>query len=360
MTDEIQKADGREPFAEPFDEAARSWKPYWDQLGIGPLWVRRNVPDPFADDVPGFEAVPPVRSAGGTAPQGARPGLTPGGSPVPSVGSAVGGMGIGPRPDFGRTPPPRRPGPPEELLQKTPRPVMGIPRAGGAQAAQSAEPPKVQLDPKVAAEIPTADWKRLCELANSCRACPMAKSRQHVVFSDGEPGPKLVIVGEAPGSEEDLQGKPFVGKSGQLLTAMLDAIGVVRGQDAVILNTLKCRPFQNRDPHPDELAACEAFLKRQLELLAPDVVFVIGRFAAKSMLPEMGESPLGRMRGSVHAMTVAGKRIPVVVSYHPSYLLRSPDAKAKAWEDLVLLRRTCREAGMAFPDRPRTSASAKA
>lgn len=358
MTDDMKEAltePFAEPFPEPFGEEAKGWKPYWDQLGLGPLWVRRNVPDPFADDVPGFERVPPVRNA--MAAQSAQA-TAPGGSPVPQVAAGtvgVGGVGAGPRPEFARTAPPRRPGPPEELQRRTARPVAGMPGqdAQSAQPAQPAQPAGAKLAPEIAAEIPTADWKRLCELANGCRACPMAASRQHVVFSDGEPGPKLVVVGEAPGSEEDLQGKPFVGKSGQLLTAMLDAIGVVRGEDAVILNTLKCRPFQNRDPLPDELQACEAFLRRQLEILAPDVVFVIGRFAAKSMLPEMGDAPLGRMRGAVHAMTVAGKKVPVVVSYHPSYLLRSPDAKAKAWEDLVLLRRTCREAGMAFPDRSR-------
>lgn len=180
----------------------------------------------------------------------------------------------------------------------------------------------------------------------------MAATRQHVVFGEGAPGPKLAVVGEAPGGEEDLQGKPFVGKSGRLLTAMLEAVGIKRGEDAVILNTLKCRPPANRDPHPEELAACTHYLRRQLELIAPDVVFVIGRYAARTIL-NSGETPLGRLRGSVHSAMMGGRQVPVVVSYHPSYLLRSPDAKAKAWEDLVLLRRACRDAGMPFAQRKR-------
>lgn len=200
---------------------------------------------------------------------------------------------------------------------------------------------------ELAQAIAAADWETLKTLAQKCACCPFSKTRQHVVFGQGEPGPKLVIVGEAPGSEEDLQGQPFVGKSGQLLTAMLDALGIVRGEGAVILNVLKCRPPQNRDPHPDEVACCGHYLRRQLELLDPAVIFVSGRYAAQMLLGLQPGASLGRLRGSVHSVEVAGRSVKAVATYHPSYLLRSPDAKAKAWEDLCLLRRVMTEAGIA-------------
>lgn len=319
----------------PFDDAASGWKPFWDEMGIGPLWVRRDAEDPFADDVPGFPDAPPVRNAVAKQPPA---------SPQQPV-----------RPIERTSPPPVRggvpmPGAPARV--QTPRPTETARPPHQSPFVEQPQPRAsgVELSAAVKAAIAAADWETLCGLAEACRTCPMASSRQHVVFAEGAPGPKLVIVGEAPGGEEDLQGKPFVGKSGRLLTAMLEAVGVRRGRDAVILNTLKCRPPANRDPQPDELNACMHFLRRQLELLAPDVIFLIGRFAAKALL-NSGEAPLGRLRGSFHTVDIAGRSIPAVVSYHPSYLLRSPDAKAKAWEDLCLLRRACRQAKMDFADR---------
>ena len=148
------------------------------------------------------------------------------------------------------------------------------------------------------------------------------------------------MVGEAPGAEEDLQGIPFVGKSGKLLTAMLDSLGLVRRRDCVILNVLKCRPPRNRNPQPEEIVCCGHWLARQLELLKPDVLFLAGRFAISSLLKPADEMfSISKMRGRIHlAQLPDGRQVPAVATYHPSYLLRSPAAKSKAWEDLLLLK----------------------
>ena len=179
----------------------------------------------------------------------------------------------------------------------------------------------------------------------------MASSRQHVVFSDGDPGPGLVIVGEAPGAEEDLQGLPFVGKSGQLLTSMLESLNIVRRKDAVILNVLKCRPPQNRNPQPEEISCCGHYLERQLEILAPRVLLLAGRFAVGSLLKLEGNFSIGRQRGRIHQVMIGGRTVPAVVTYHPSYLLRSPLEKAKSWDDLLLLKSAMRDAGILPPEK---------
>jgi len=203
-------------------------------------------------------------------------------------------------------------------------------------------------------KIASADWQALQTLSQHCTACALsAMGRQHVVFSDGGPGPKLVVVGEAPGAEEALQGIPFVGKSGKLLTAMLDSLGLVRRRDCVILNVLKCRPPRNRNPQPEEIVCCGHWLARQLELLKPDVLFLAGRFAISSLLKPADEMfSISKMRGRIHlAQLPDGRQVPAVATYHPSYLLRSPAAKSKAWEDLLLLKAAMKQAGLTLPVR---------
>lgn len=194
----------------------------------------------------------------------------------------------------------------------------------------------------------TADWETLRSLADACRVCPMGSTRQHMVFAEEGQEARFVIVGEAPGGEEDFQGIPFVGKSGQLLTAMLNVLGIERRKDVTILNVLKCRPPGNRNPKPDEVAACSVFLRRQLEILQPDVLFLMGRFAVTSLLNLPPESSIGRTRGTIYEVRVGAKMVPAVTTYHPSYLLRRPEEKAKAWEDLVLLKQTLARAGIVF------------
>jgi DNA polymerase len=179
--------------------------------------------------------------------------------------------------------------------------------------------------PEAVLKLPVLDEVRT-ELGE-CTRCKLHKGRHTIVFGVGNPRARLMFVGEAPGEDEDLQGIPFVGKAGQLLTKMIEAMGLARG-DVYICNTVKCRPPNNRNPEPDELAACEPFLKGQLTAVKPEVIVTLGKFAAQALLRE--DSPISRMRGQWK--TYAG--IPLMPTFHPAYLLRSPGEKGKVWDDL--------------------------
>ena len=184
-------------------------------------------------------------------------------------------------------------------------------------------------------DVSAMDWPALRTAVTSCRACTLCESRTQTVFGSGNPQAHWMIVGEAPGEKEDQLGEPFVGKSGQLLDAMLHALHLTRqtaapAQQVYIANTLKCRPPGNRNPEPGELARCEPFLVRQLELVRPRVILAMGRFAVQALL--RSPEPIGRLRGRVHRY----HDVPLVVTYHPAYLLRNPPDKARAWDDLCL------------------------
>ena len=179
------------------------------------------------------------------------------------------------------------------------------------------------------------DWPELRQAVADCRACALCERRTQTVFGVGHPQAHWLVVGEAPGEQEDLQGEPFVGASGRLLDRMLAALGLTRApgdpaRQVYIANAVKCRPPGNRNPQPDELARCQPFLLRQVELVQPRVILAMGRFAAQSLLGS--SAPIGQLRGQVH--TWRGR--PVVVTYHPAYLLRAPAEKASAWADLCL------------------------
>jgi len=178
------------------------------------------------------------------------------------------------------------------------------------------------------------DWQGLQDCVANCQACDLAKTRKQTVFGVGDPNADWFIVGEAPGSEEDLKGEPFVGQAGKLLDNMLAAIKLKRGQNVFIANVLKCRPPENRNPHADEVALCDPFLKRQVELIKPKLIIALGKFAAQSLLGST--ETISSMRGKLHDF----HGVPVVVTYHPAYLLRSLTEKAKAWEDLCFANKT--------------------
>ena len=173
------------------------------------------------------------------------------------------------------------------------------------------------------------DWAELAATVRECTLCGLCATRTQTVFGIGDMRARLMVIGEAPGAEEDRQGEPFVGRAGQLLNSMLRAAGFERPQ-VYIANVLKCRPPNNRDPATEETDRCLPYLRRQIELIDPAVILCVGRIAAQRLL-ERGD-PLARMRGHVHRL---GGR-PVVVTYHPAYLLRSPTEKRKSWEDLKL------------------------
>jgi uracil-DNA glycosylase family 4 len=226
----------------------------------------------------------------------------------------------------------------------TPRPSAG--REAGAAVMAPAVPVTANATSVVLGAVTGMGWDELREAVVGCTACGLCKGRRQAVFGVGNQRADWMIVGEAPGEQEDIQGEPFVGKSGQLLDNMLRAIGLGRadlpGDDAeaaaarqvYIANTIKCRPPGNRNPEPDELARCEPFLVRQLQLVQPKIIVAMGRFAVQSLL--RSSEPIGRLRGRVHQY----QGVPLIVTYHPAYLLRNPEEKAKAWDDLCLARAT--------------------
>lgn len=184
------------------------------------------------------------------------------------------------------------------------------------------------------AAIARMDWETLREAVLHCTRCDLHRTRTQGVFGVGDRHAEWLIVGEAPGAEEDRLGEPFVGQAGKLLDAMLAAIGLKRGENVYIANVLKSRPPKNRDPSPQEVAACLPFLERQIELIQPKLMLALGRFAAQSLL--VTDTAISRLRGQVHSY----RGIPLVVTYHPAYLLRNPADKARAWEDLLLAHET--------------------
>jgi DNA polymerase len=184
--------------------------------------------------------------------------------------------------------------------------------------------------------VANLDWLQLQERIAGCTRCTLSATRTQTVFGAGFAHADWLIVGEAPGAEEDRQGEPFVGRAGQLLNSMLRAIGLAREQ-VFIANVLKCRPPGNRDPAPQEIAECLPYLERQIALIKPKIMLAVGRIAAQALLHT--EVPLGRLRQQVHAFGATG--VPLVVTYHPAYLLRTPADKRKAWEDLKFARGVC-------------------
>jgi DNA polymerase len=203
------------------------------------------------------------------------------------------------------------------------------------------DPPPRQVETELAVEAPPItprcdvtdlDWNALREQVRECRACELRSGCTQTVFGVGNSKADLLVIGEAPGADEDRQGEPFVGRAGQLLNAMLLAMGFQR-EAVFIANIVKCRPPNNRDPKPEEALRCEPYLLRQIELIQPRIILAVGRIAAQNLLKT--EITVGKLRGRFHAF--GERRIPLVVTYHPAYLLRSPEQKARAWQDLQLV-----------------------
>lgn len=223
--------------------------------------------------------------------------------------------------------------------------VAESPRQRVSRVARIAPEPAPGVAP--AGPVPSTpagdSWERLVADVAGCTACGLHATRTQTVFGVGDRRAEWLVIGEAPGADEDRKGEPFVGRAGQLLDQMLLAVGLPR-ERVFIANVLKSRPPNNRDPRPDEVAACLPFLMRQIALLCPRIILVVGRIAAQNLLGT--EETIGKLRGRLHHF--GPDRIPMVVTYHPAYLLRSPVEKRKAWEDLKLARRIYRE----LPPRP--------
>ena len=210
-----------------------------------------------------------------------------------------------------------------------------LPREASGLSAPVATSEKPLVPP--AASAPDS-WSGLRRQVASCTACTLHERRTRTVFGVGDSHADWLLIGEAPGAEEDRRGEPFVGRAGQLLDAMLAAMGLSRKQ-VFIANIVKCRPPNNRDPRPEEATACEPFLKKQIALIGPKIILALGRIAAQNLLKMT--TPIGRMRGRPYEYGDSG--IPLVLTYHPAYLLRSPREKRKVWQDLQLAMKIYRE-----------------
>ncbi len=275
------------------------------EIGVPPFWPEEPAPQTEAASsiAPPVQMPPPAAAAasGGAV----RPAAPPSAAPAP--------VAVRPAPA---------------------RPVAAAPRTAQPEVSLGARPSGIE----------SMDWDTLRTTVAGCQACSLCESRRQTVFGVGHPQADWMVIGEAPGEQEDREGEPFVGRAGQLLDRMLHAIDLTRAEDAparqvFIANVLKCRPPANRNPQPQEVSQCEPYLLRQMALVQPKVILAMGRFAVQSLLKT--SEPIGKLRGRVH--TVQG--VPVVVTYHPAYLLRNPADKALAWADLCLAREVRAAAG---------------
>jgi DNA polymerase len=236
-------------------------------------------------------------------------------------------MGLGPVWRLRETrEPPRAPAAPPPSAPRRPAPQRFDPVPGIKGSA------KVDLADDRAARILRMEWPDLKSAVKSCEACGLRKTCTQTVFGVGDEQADWLLVGEAPGAEEDARGEPFVGQAGRLLDNMLATIGLSRGENVYICNVLKCRPPGNRNPEPFEVAQCSPHLLRQLELIKPKLILAMGRFAVQTLLGT--EASIASLRGRLHRY----QGVPLIVTYHPAYLLRNLPDKAKAWEDLCFAR----------------------
>jgi uracil-DNA glycosylase len=270
-----------------------------EELGFGLVWVRRRTGEQAASGAD-------VADPGGNAEADAVRRLSPVSAPEPA-----------------QRPPAVAPDEDDDL-----------PWADDAPAAR-AQP---VLADAAQDDVATLDWDALADRVSGCEACRLCERRTNTVFGVGDREADWMLIGEAPGENEDKQGEPFVGQAGKLLDNMLRALALSRESNVYIANVIKCRPPGNRNPEPDEVARCEPYLRRQVALVKPKVIVALGRFAAQSLLKS--ESSIASMRGRVHEY----EGVPVVVTYHPAYLLRSLPDKSKAWADLCLARGAYRDA----------------
>jgi uracil-DNA glycosylase len=211
--------------------------------------------------------------------------------------------------------------------------------APATDRSAESEPPSA-VEAQAASAVERMDWHELERAVAGCTACGLCKGRTKTVFGVGDHASEWMVIGEAPGAEEDLRGEPFVGQAGRLLDSILSAAGLGRtaaGRSAVyIANVVKCRPPGNRNPEPAEAARCEPYLRRQIELVRPRLILLMGRVAAQAMLGT--DASIASLRGHAHRIEVAGTSVPIIVTYHPAYLLRNLADKAKVWADMCLAR----------------------
>jgi uracil-DNA glycosylase len=268
-----------------------------EAMGLGPIWQRRIAPD---DALPCWLDVAAIAT---DSPSATTEDYPPAADTAPPLGA------VGPtEPD-------------SEAVEP-------------AAVVLAATPSPAQKEEPLSAIPPLSDWQTLQSEVQACLRCRLGHTRTNAVFGRGKPGARWLLVGEAPGEQEDKQGLPFVGRAGKLLDNMLSAAGLSTEDDVYIANVLKCRPPGNRNPQGDEIAACQTFLHQQIAHIQPEIIVALGRFAAQTLL-ETGDS-ISRLRGRVHSY----RGTPMIVTFHPAYLLRNPPDKSKAWQDWVLAKNT--------------------
>lgn len=214
-------------------------------------------------------------------------------------------------------------------VRRSPESQSAVSEPAPSSPSLTAKVASTKVIAHVNGDVAALGWEALMQRVASCSRCGLHRTRTQTVFGVGDNDADWLFVGEAPGAEEDRQGEPFVGRAGQLLTSMIRALGMRREQ-VYIANILKCRPPKNRDPRPQESQACRPYLRRQINLINPKIIVALGRIAAQNLLQT--DTPIGKMRGRSYFYEETG--IPIVVTYHPAYLLRSPQEKRKVWKDL--------------------------
>ena len=227
-----------------------------------------------------------------------------------------------------------------EVVRKSPSQPRPAKQAPAVVAAKPVVQKIVQTTATSEHVADLADLAALSAAVHACTACGLCSARQQAIMGEGVAQPAIMVVGEAPGEQDDRQGQAFVGRPGVLLDNMLAAIQSGRGHDAYVTTIIKCRPTGNRNPRPEEVAACQPYLMREIALQQPFTILALGRFAAQALLGS--EEPLQALRERTHSIQVGGRLIPLVVSYNPSYLLSHPNEKAAAWKDLQRLKALCR------------------
>lgn len=316
-----------------------------DALGIGPVWVRRElaveeVQEQAQQPASATPIAAPVEAVGAVEQQSRAP-VEPAREPTPvaerpAVQAPPAGAPKAPAAPVPRSAPVQEEGGPPAWLDEMDfaaslEPVL-IPEGEDDE-------PMPAVDP-VIARIKQMDWPQLKEQVADCRRCGLCQGRKKTVFGVGDEKAKWLFIGEGPGRNEDIQGEPFVGPAGKLLDNMLVSMGVKRGDNAYIANIVKCRPTdengRDRPPSPQEVASCLPYLQRQIELIQPTVLVALGKTAAISLLGLDPTTPVARLRGTVHRY----QELPLVVTYHPAYLLRSLQDKSKTWADLCLAMST--------------------
>jgi uracil-DNA glycosylase len=321
-----------------------------EELGLAPMWVRRGAGQPAASQAMGENAAPAGQAAVA---------LSEAVDEVPVAASrattiaqpAPSSQATDREPAVAR---PREGNAPRDAQVPTRESRPSQPPAASPDAddfawfddlsteapAQARTEPVDRMDRVEPAgpSIATLDWDALGARVASCEMCRLCEKRTNTVFGVGDRNADWMLIGEAPGENEDRQGEPFVGQAGKLLDNMLGALTLARTTNVYIANVIKCRPPGNRNPEPDEVARCEPYLQRQVALVKPKLIVALGRFAAQSLLKT--DASISSLRGRVHEY----EGVPVIVTYHPAYLLRSLPDKAKAWADLCLARDTWHKA----------------